>query len=606
MIKSSSQFPETLPALFYDRFKLGAGKEALWVKTSAGPQAVTWDQWRQAVEETAAGLYACGVEPGDRVAILSENRPEWTYADLGALFLGAVTVPIYPTSSPKETAYILENSESKVLFLSSREHGERLKADLPAGIRVFIFNPGEAQPGAEVFDDLRNQGRHILADTAGFIESRLTGLNPENAATIIYTSGTTGPPKGVMLTHKNFIANCRGASEVIQISENDLALSFLPLSHVFERLAGYYFFALNGGRIAYAESMKTVPEDMLLFRPTVAASVPRLYEKMHSAIMEKVAQSGPLRKRLFAWAIRVGARKREYDLAGKAPITWKLSFAAAQKLVLSKISAKLGGRIRFFISGGAPLSRQLGEFFYAAGVTILEGYGLTETSPVIAVNSPQALKFGTVGKPLANAEVRIAPDGEILTRGPCVMKGYYKNEAATREVLQDGWFHTGDIGEFDGEGFLKITDRKKDIIVTSGGKNISPQNIEGLILSDPLFTQAVVIGDRRNYLVALLALNRAAAESEAAKAGIQIPKEGFAASPEFYVMADERIRAKTRDLSRYEQIKYFGFLDRELSQEAGELTPTLKVKRKAVMEKYKDLIDSLYRKGEAHVSGGLS
>lgn len=595
---------ESLPALFFERFQRYDGREALIAKSPSGLRVFSWKAWGEAVSETAAGLRALGVKPGDRVAILSENRPEWTFADLGTLTLGAVTVPIYPTSSPKETAYILENAGAAVLFLSTRDHYRRLKEDLPRGLKIILLESGEIPEGVKAYEELREEGRGRLTSSPGFIDECLHALRPDDLATLIYTSGTTGPPKGVMLTHSNFIENYRGASQVIKVDEKDLALSFLPLSHVFERLAGYYFFALNGGRIAYAESMKTVPEDLLLFRPTVAASVPRLYEKMHAAIREAVSKAGPLKRLLFDWALKVGTGKLAYDKSGRASLVWKFQYGLARRLVLSKIREKLGGRIRFFISGGAPLGRELGEFFYAAGVTILEGYGLTETSPVIAVNAPEALKFGTVGRPLPNVEVKIADDGEILTRGPCVMKGYYGNEPATREALGDGWFHTGDIGEIDSEGFLKITDRKKDIIVTSGGKNISPQNIENLILSDPLFVNAVVIGDRRNYLVALVALNRAAAEAEALK--LALPAKDWAElskSPEFYRVIEDRIRERTRDLSRYEQIKYFSFLEKELSQEAGELTPTLKVKRKVVMEKYRSQIEELYRRGQTHTPG---
>ncbi len=597
------QAQKTLPCLFFDRFARYGKREALFIKSSEGSgiSSISWEAWGQAVTETAAGLRHRGVRRGDRVAILSENRPEWTFADLAILTLGAVTVPVYPTSSPKEAAYILQDSGVQVLFLSTFEHYQRIQADLPSAIKtVILFDaPSVCEGPCVPFLSVRNEGRRQAEANSDFIENCLKELHPEDLATLIYTSGTTGPPKGVMLTHSNFIENFEGASKVIKVDERDLALSFLPLSHVFERLAGYYFFALNGGSIAYAESMKTVPDDLILFKPTVAASVPRLYEKMYAAIHEKVAKAGPVSRKLFAWALQVGARKLHYDKLGCAPLGWKLQFWAAQKLVLSKIRARLGGRLRFFISGGAPLSRELGEFFYAAGVLILEGYGLTETSPVIAVNAQSALKFGSVGKPLYNVEVKIAADGEILTRGPCVMKGYYKNDAATKEVLKDGWFHTGDIGEFDNEGYLRITDRKKDLIVTSGGKNISPQNIENLILGDPVFLNVVVVGDKKNYLVALVALNRPAAITAAQAQGIaQQNWEELVLSPAFYQLIEARIRERTQDLSRYEQIKYFAFLEKELSQDAGELTPTLKVKRKVVVEKYRHLIEELYKRGE--------
>ncbi len=597
-----SKFPQSLPSLFFQRVSHYDSRDALYFKQKSTQQILklTWKEWGRAVLQTASGLSALGIGTGDRVGILSENRPEWVIADLAVLSLGAVTVPIYPTSSPKEVLYILQDAGINLLFLSSEDHLIRLTEILPKAIKVVLFNPVES--GKFPFEVLDLQG--VQARAAGgdetkqmFLDAQLMKISRDSLATLIYTSGTTGPPKGVMLTHGNFIANYEGARDVIKVGESDLALSFLPLSHVFERLAGYYFMMLNGAGIAYAESMKTVPEDMKIFKPTVVASVPRLYEKMYAAIMEAVSKASPLRRKLFYWAIAVGKKRLEKGAAECG--LWKLKYALARLLVLKKIEAKLGGRMRFFISGGAPLSRELAEFFYAAGILILEGYGLTETSPVIAVNSEKDLKFGTVGKPLANLRVKIAEDGEILTQGPCVMKGYYRNDAATQEALQGGWFHTGDIGELDAEGYLKITDRKKDIIVTSGGKNVSPQNIENLILADPLFLNVVVLGDKKNYLVALVALNRALAESLAKDAGMAWSSWAeLLASENFYRLVEARIHEKTCELARYEQIKYFSFMDRELSQESGELTPTLKVKRKVIMEKFRDTIEALYRKGE--------
>ncbi len=598
----NSKFPPSIPALFFERVSLYSERAALYSKDKKSQRVsvVSWKSWGESVQLTASGLRKIGVASGDRVGILSENCPEWTFADLAVLTLGAVTVPIYPTSSPKEVLYILQDAGIRVLFLSNAEHLNRLKDILPHTMQVILFEKDfqrDSSPGdVSTLQSVQDQGAGG-AFAAKFLDEQLKEISADTLATLIYTSGTTGPPKGVMLTHGNFIANYEGAREVIKVSEADLALSFLPLSHVFERLAGYYFMMLNGARIAYAESMKTVPDDMRLFRPTVVASVPRLYEKMHAAIMEAVSKASPVRRKIFEWAIKIG--KKKLDQKYHASILWKLKYKLARFLVLKKIEAKLGGKMRFFISGGAPLSRELAEFFYAAGILILEGYGLTETSPVIAVNSEQSLRFGTVGKPLPNLRVKIADDGEILTQGPCVMKGYYQNEAATREALLGGWFHTGDIGELDADGYLKITDRKKDIIVTSGGKNVSPQNIENLLLSEPLFVNVVILGDKKNYLVALVALNRPLAETLAREAGITVTSwPDLLAQTDFYRLIDEKIQNKTRDLARYEQIKYFSFLDKELSQEAGELTPTLKVKRKVIMEKYKDRIEELYRRGE--------
>ncbi|HTL48602.1 MAG TPA: long-chain fatty acid--CoA ligase [Verrucomicrobiae bacterium] len=578
-----------------DRFR---DRKALFYKTRPSGDYVgwTWKEWAAKVEAAAFALHAASVRRGDRVGILSENRPEWTVADLGILSLGAVTVPIYPTSSCKDIRYILENAGIEVLFVSTQEQQARIQEALSGyqALRMLVLFDG---PG---FDGFLKKGEEEKKRSPDTVRQEIDKTSPEDLATLIYTSGTTGPPKGVMLTHRNFVANYLGASEVIEVREDDVALSFLPLSHVFERLAGYYFMIFHGAAIAYAESMQSVPDDMMKVRPTIAASVPRLYEKMHARIMEKIEHASPLRKALFAWAVKTGREYAAVNLRKKQPSpALKFKRGIAALLVFNKLRGKLGGRIRFFISGGAPLSKELAEFFYAAGVVILEGYGLTETSPVIAVNCPNALKLGTVGKPLPNVEVKIAEDGEILTKGPCVMKGYYKNPEATRQVFDGDWFRTGDIGEIDAEGFLKITDRKKDIIVTSGGKNISPQNIENTLTADRIFLQAVVVGDKRNYLVALIVPNRTEFEGHAAALGLQRPWAELLKDPQILQWAEEHIKAKTANLARYEQIKYFTLLEKDLTVEGGELTPTLKIKRKAVLEKFQSVVEAMYQKGES-------
>ena len=419
-------------------------------------------------------------------------------------------------------------------------------------------------------------------------------------ATVIYTSGTTGPPKGVMLTHGNLLSNCEASREVLPIEENERSLSFLPLSHVFERMAGYYFMIQAGVSIAYAENMQTVPEDLLLARPVMAASVPRLFEKIHGRILEAVESGSQLKKKLFYWAIQVGQKTGPYRQKQKPmPLGLALSFCLARILVFRKLKQRLGGRIRFFISGGAPLGKELAEFFYAADVLLLEGYGLTETSPVISVNRLKKFKFGTVGFPLPGVEVRINPDGEILTRGPHIMKGYFKNEEATREAIREGWFHTGDIGALDSEGFLTITGRKKDLIITAGGKNISPQNIENEILSDALFSQVMVIGDRKPYLIALVVPNRVELEKMMTKLGIKSSSwESLMRDERVIIEMKKRLDSRMKDFASYEQIKYIHLLANEFCQENGELTPTLKVKRQIVMERYVREINAIYDEGE--------
>ncbi|MBI3314290.1 MAG: long-chain fatty acid--CoA ligase [Candidatus Omnitrophica bacterium] len=593
-----------LVQIFLDRVKCYGTRPALYDRPRGRPQPWTWQEWAFSVKKTALGLHSLGVKKGDCVGILSENRPEWTFADLGILSLGAVTVPIYPTSSSREIVYILEHAEIKILFLSTRIQFEKIRSFLDANAliqKVIIFDEENIRhPKLMGLNPLMGMGYREALNNGNLYQSQVREVRPDDVATVIYTSGTTGPPKGVMLTHHNFIANYLGSREKIKISEKDIALSFLPLSHVFERLAGYYFMIFHGAVIHYAESMQTVPDDLVRVRPTVAASVPRLYEKMYAKILETVETSPALRRNLFAWAVRVGRERARTKLARKAVgFILELKFFIAKKMVFQKLKSKLGGRIRFFISGGAPLAKELAEFFYAADVLILEGYGLTETSPVMTVNAADQFRFGTVGQVLSNIKVKIAEDGEILTQGPCVMKGYYRNETATGEAMAGGWFHTGDIGVFDPDGFLKITDRKKDIIVTSGGKNISPQNIENLVLSDKLFSQMVVVGDKRNYLVALVVPNRNEVENYARSRNLDgISWWDLLQRSEIYDWIKSRLDEKLKDLASYEQIKSMALLPEELSLAAGELTPTLKIKRKIVMEKYQTLIEGLYRRGE--------
>lgn len=594
----------SLVGMFLWRAGQSSLKPALWFKRSGRYQFISWKEFRERVERVALALHQWGVRRGDRIGILSENRPEWAFADLGILSLGAASVPIYPTNSVKECHYILEHAEVSVLFVSTLEQLEKVRPLLEQGrLRMVIGFDLEQSLSSTLlsFVDCLEVGRRLHLNNGNLYGQLVSPVTRGDLATLIYTSGTTGPPKGAMLTHGNFLSNCEAACQVLHLNDGERSLSFLPLSHIFERMAGYYFMIQQGASIAYAESMQSVPEDLLLVRPTVAAGVPRLFEKMHARILEAVQASGTMRRRIFYWALKVGREAGELRQADRpTPFFLGLQFALARLLVFNKLKKRLGGRIRFFISGGAPLAKELAEFFYAADVLILEGYGLTETSPVIAVNRPRHFRFGTVGPLLPGVEVRIAQDGEILTRGPHVMKGYFKNEEATREAIQDGWFYTGDLGEIDPEGFLKITGRKKDLIKTAGGKNVSPQNIENEILEDPLFSQVIVLGDRKPHLVALIVPNRSELEHWAQGEGLErLSWEELLANGSVSRMVEERLRAKMKDFANYEQIKYFHLLPKELSQESGELTPTLKVKRRIVMERYAPILEALYAKGES-------
>ena len=458
------------------------------------------------------------------------------------------------------------------------------------------------QPGAHqhvaltAWPDALEQGRRLEPSVRDLARQRLAQLHPDDTATLIYTSGTTGEPKGVMLSHGNFLSNVEACIQVIPITGRDLHLSFLPLCHVFERMAGWYLMMMVGASVAYAESMNTIPENMLEVRPTIMLGVPRFFEKLHAQIQGSLQQAPPLKRHLAAWALRIGRARLACQAAGRPVSPWlALQCAIAQGLVLKTLHARLGGRLRFFVSGSAPLSRQIAEFFYGAGVTILEGYGLTETSPVITVNRMPLPRFGTVGPPIPGVEVKIAADGEILTRGPHVMRGYYRKPEATAAVLKDGWLATGDIGHLDAGGNLVITDRKKDLIKTAGGKFVAPQKLENLFITEPHISQAFVYGDQRPYCVALIVpqTERLCRYAEA---------RGIPADDMKALVADARIVAfywslvqeKQRDLAGFEQVKKIALLDHEFSQAAGELTPTLKAKRSAIAQHYAGALDRLY------------
>jgi long-chain acyl-CoA synthetase len=592
----------TLCDIFYYSVDTYRKSEHLKVKRGGEWRAISSAEFLSAVEELSMGLRALGVEKGDRVAILCENRPEWAYADLATLTAGATDTPVYCTLTPPQVLYILNDSESKVAFVSSAVQAAKV-AEVRGQARCLrhVIRMDEAPiEGTLSLEELRAKGRAALARDKDAVRRRAAEVKPDDLATLIYTSGTTGDPKGVMLTHANLVSNVLASGKAFNNSFGpyDTALSFLPLCHSFERTAGHNFMLYAGATIAYAESVEKVPENMLEVRPTVMCSVPRLYEKMYARINEKVAADPPLRRRIFAWAMGVGRRVFRHTVEGTPPgLLLRLQFALADKLVFSKIKARTGGRLRVFISGGAPLAREIAEFFGAAGMVILEGYGLTETSPVISVNRPDRLKPGTVGLPVEGVEVKIAADGEILTRGPHVMKGYYKKVEATAEAIdKEGWLHTGDIGILDRDGFLVITDRKKDILVTSGGKNIAPQPIENKIKTNPFFAEIVMIGNCRNFPSALVVPNFEQLERWARAKGIACQsREELVGDAQVLGHYEGLIAELSKDLAPFEKIKKVSLLTREFSLEAGELTPTLKVKRRVVEEKYKAAIDRMYQ-----------
>ena len=500
---------ETLAGVFLNTVKAYPKEEFLLEKKEGAYRAVSMAEFERRVRHFALGLRELGFAAGDKLCLLSENRPEWAVTDFAVLCSGGLTVPIYTTLTSEQSHYIIDDSDAKIVVVSNAELWrkiEPLRSRLPK-VRHFISMEPAAPDGALTMDEVRARGRAAEEKEPGAFDAMCARVKPDDEASLIYTSGTTGVPKGVILTHRNFLSNIQSALRIISFTERDTVLSFLPLSHVLERMVTFTYVTV-GATIGYAESVETVAQNLLEVRPHIMVSVPRVFEKIYARVMDQVLAGSPLKRKIFFWALGIGKRVSALTLAGKPvppALRWKRGLA--HRLVFRKIIDKTGGRIRFFVSGGAPLSRDIAEFFHALGLVILEGYGLTETSPCLTINSFEALRFGTVGKPLPGIEIRILEDGEILARGPNIMKGYYKKEAETREVMEGGWFHTGDIGHFDADGFLVITDRKKDLIVTSGGKNVAPQPIENILKLSPYITSAVVLGDRKRFISALIVPN---------------------------------------------------------------------------------------------------
>jgi len=595
--------PGTLNQLFFDAADRFKKPDALQYRKDGTYRPISHAEIIERVRHLARGLSSLGVRRGDRVAILSENRPEWAIADFACLTAGMTDVPIYPTIPAEQIAYILKDSGAAAIFVSNQVQAEKIRqirGQLSALKAVIAFDdiPGLANMSIGELEKRGRQGEN-RETIATYREDALT-VRPDDVATIIYTSGTTGEPKGVMLTHDNIFSNVQAARKAIPFEGEDTALSFLPLSHIFERMGGHYLMWATGTSIAYAESIDTVPVNLQEVKPTIVLSVPRLYEKMYARVLETALTGGFLKKKIFFWARGVADRWASERLAGRTPAGMLASqYGLAQKLVFSKLKARTGGRLRYFVSGGAPLAPEINKFFYAAGLEILEGYGLTETSPVIAVNTPANFQIGTVGKPIDGVEVAIAADGEILTRGPHVMKGYYNKPEATREAIDpDGWFHTGDIGEIR-DGFLAITDRKKDIIVTAGGKNIAPQPLENKVKTNKYVAQAVMIGDKRKFPSMLVVPNFDQLEKWAMKRNIiWTDRAQLLRMPTIQAKMEREVATELQGAAHFEVPKKIGLLEHDFSIESGELTPTQKVKRRVIDKNYKTLIDSLYDEAE--------
>jgi long-chain acyl-CoA synthetase len=588
----------TLGRLFLHSCRTHRKPDRMMVKRDGAWKLISTAEFETTVRRLSLGFQALGLKPGDRVALLSENRPEWVMADFAALTAGGVTVPIYTSLLPDQVRYIIDDSEATIVVCSDRDllrKVEAIRSALPS-VEHIVLLEGEAPAGALAFAEVLDRGKRLEETSPGSFERSAEAARPGDLASIIYTSGTTGVPKGVMLSHANFVSNIDSLRAVIDFRADDTILSFLPLSHVLERTATFLF-VHSGSTIAYAESIEAVAANMVEVRPTIVVSVPRLFEKIYSRVMDQILAGSRLKRAIFVWALATGKKYAAKVIAHEpVPKHLALKRGLAEKLVYEKITSKTGSRMRFFVCGGAPLSKDIAEFFYAMGLIVLPGYGLTETSPVLSANTLDDYRFDTVGKTVPGVELRIAADGEILARGPNIMLGYYKNETDTREVMKDGWFHTGDIGRFDADGFLTITDRKKDIIVTSGGKNIAPQPIESLVQSSPYIANAVVVGSTRRFISALIVPDFDKLESRARAQGIPFKDRAeLCRRTELIDFLLDEVNRVTPDLAPYERIKKIAVLDRDFDIDAGEVTPTLKVKRNIVEQKYADLIEALYR-----------
>jgi long-chain acyl-CoA synthetase len=553
----------------------------------------TYDEVVEIVRPLAFGLVTLGIEKGDRVAILGNTRPEWTYFDFAALSIGATVVPIYQTNSPEECRYVLENSDSKVVVVEDAEQLEKVRqvrGQLPE-LEQIVLMTGSAEDAISM-EELAAKGTG--GDDATWA-TLYDAVGPEDICTFIYTSGTTGPPKGCIISHGNYRAMLDMVNEVSVIEDEDLAYLYLPLAHSFALLIQFGTFDL-GTTLAYWERdpLKILP-NLAELKPTYFPSVPRIFEKIYTAATSGIEKEGGAKKAIFNWAIGVGEKMRAAERSGRKPgFLLQRQYAFADKKVLSKIRNLFGGNIRLAVSGAAPINPEILRFFDAAGVLVLEGWGMTETSTAATISTPEDFKVGTIGKPFPGCEVRIAEDGEILVKGPNVFQGYHKNPEATNETIVDDWLHTGDIGEIDAEGFIKITGRKKDIIITAGGKNITPANLEAEIKQHPLVSQCVVVGDRRPYLVALVTLDPEEAIKYAEENGLPQDPVQLAGNAEVKAAIEAHVDKINQSFARVEQVKKIAILPNDLSQESGELTPTLKVKRAVVAQKHEDEIEQLY------------
>ncbi len=592
---------DTLARLFWSRIETSAGLPAQMVKRGGLWQRLAWSQVGEIVRELALGLLALGRQPGEAVALLSGSRAEWVQADFAILSAGCITVPIYPTYTPGQIAYIVNDAEARTLIVEDSAQLAKalhVRGEM-AGVEQIVVIEGDGWPGSGIltWTELRQLGRDHAQTLKGLLADRVVSTRPEDVATIVYTSGTTGTPKGVIQTHANHMASLRAVAQIPGVEAGDVHLLFLPLAHSFARLEA--FVGVHRGLVtAFAESLDTIADNLGEVRPQFIFAVPRVFEKMHARILAQVEAGPAIERRIFHWALGVGREVSRLEQAKQpVPLALRAKRGIAHRLVFSKLHRALGGALRFAVSGGAPLSAEVAEFFHAVGLLILEGYGLTETCPALTFNRIDRFKFGSVGRAIPGVELRIAPDGEILARGPNVAtRGYLKQPEATAETFDaDGWLHTGDVGRIDADGFVYITDRKKEIIVTSGGINIAPQQVENLLRRDPFVSHAMLYGDRRPYPTALIAVDaRELARFAGARGVVVTDYARLTTHPDVTERVARIVQAANAELPSYARVKRFALLPADFTEESGELTPTQKVRRKFVAEKYRTVIESLY------------
>ena len=599
----------TIPELFTyltDKFRDIPDKRIMYVKENGKYKGINYKEFEEYTENFAAGLSALGIKRGDKVAISSENRPEWVFSDMAILGLGGIDIPLYPSLTADSQEFILNNSDAAGIIVSNKfqlnkilkiwHNCKKLK-------NIIVLNEKDIEDSKNTnniysFTQVLELGKKFKELNQNFFKENIKSVTENDICTIIYTSGTTGDPKGVMLTHKNIISNVHAVLESIPVSSKDVFLSFLPLCHIFERMGGYYTGFACEGTVYYAESIEMISQNILEVKPTIITTVPRLFERIYSKIIKNIEKEPVTKQKIFYWAVETGKKYARMKKENNIPLKLKMEYKLAEKLVYSKLKDKMGGRLRFFVSGGAPLSREMGEFFEAIGVIILEGYGLTESSPVIAVNRADDYKFGTVGKIIPGVQVKIASDSEILVKGPNVMQGYYKNKSETNEVIKDGWLHTGDIGIFDPDGFLMITDRKKHLFKTSGGKYIAPAPIENLFLKSRYIDQFILIGNHRMFLSALIVPDFESIQEYADSHKVSYSDiKDLINKKEIFDLIDKEISSLQKKLANYEKVRKFRILDKPFTIESGEITPSLKIKRKFVEERYAYLIEGMYYNG---------